>query len=176
MKKNLIENWTFDFYRGNNVSSNNRYLVLEFKQCYLPSIRKTEIISRKINLLNFFRDAEENDVSTGTYFVSLIPLLLGIVYILCWFVVFKLWRKMRLRDNQIYVCVDWFSYDFNALVIQNVCHVFPVLCDWKIYLMKNASHRHYKKVHCFFLKNEPSLASFSFIFVFSNKHYNFYNK
>ena len=150
MKKNLIENWTFDFYRGNNVSSNNRYLVLEFKQCYLPSIRKTEIISRKINLLNFFRDAEENDVSTGTYFVSLIPLLLGIVYILCWFVVFKLWRKMRLRDNQIYVCVDWFSYDFNALVIQNVCHVFPVLCDWKIYLMKNASHRHYKKVHCFF--------------------------
>ena len=26
------------------------------------------------------------------------------------------------------------------------------------------------------LKNGPSLASFSFIFVFSNKHYNFYNK
>ena len=27
-----------------------------------------------------------------------------------------------------------------------------------------------------FLKNGPSLASFSFIFVFYNNHYNFYNK
>ena len=27
-----------------------------------------------------------------------------------------------------------------------------------------------------FLENGPSMASFSFIFVFSNKHHNFYNK
>ena len=34
----------------------------------------------------------------------------------------------------------------------------------------------YQRIAKIVLKNGPSSASFSFIFVFSNKHYNFHNK
>jgi hypothetical protein len=52
------------------------------------------------------RQEEEDDVSSGTMMISLVPLILAILYIICWCFVFKLWRKVRERDNLVFVCVE----------------------------------------------------------------------
>ena len=58
-----------------------------------------------INLL-MKRQEEKDDVSSGTMMISLVPLILAILYIICWCFVFKLWRKVRDRDNLVFVCVE----------------------------------------------------------------------
>ena len=58
-----------------------------------------------INLL-MKRQEEKDDVSSGTMMISLVPLILAILYIICWCFVFKLWRKVRERDNLVFVCVE----------------------------------------------------------------------
>ena len=52
------------------------------------------------------RQDEEEDVNTGTMMITLVPLFLAVLYIICWCFVFKLWRKVRDRDNQVFVCVE----------------------------------------------------------------------
>ena len=58
-----------------------------------------------INLL-IKRHEEDNDISSGTMMISLVPLILAILYIICWCFVFKLWRKVRERENLVFVCVE----------------------------------------------------------------------
>ena len=59
-----------------------------------------------INIL-MKRQEEVNDVAAGTMMISLVPLFLAVFYTICWCFVFKLWRKVRHRDNNIvYVCVE----------------------------------------------------------------------
>ena len=52
------------------------------------------------------RKEEEGDVSSQTMMISLVPLILAVLYIICWCFVFKLWRKVRDRDNQLFICVE----------------------------------------------------------------------
>lgn len=52
------------------------------------------------------RDKLLNDVETGTYFLTVIPLLIGIIYIFCWIFIFLLWRQLKRRENQVFVCVE----------------------------------------------------------------------
>ena len=52
------------------------------------------------------RKEQEGDVSTATLMISLVPLFLAVLYIICWCMVFKLWRKVRDRDNQVFICVE----------------------------------------------------------------------
>ena len=52
------------------------------------------------------RQDEEEDVQTGTMMITLVPLFLAVLYIICWCFVFKLWRKVRDRDNQVFVCIE----------------------------------------------------------------------
>lgn len=58
-----------------------------------------------LNLL-IVRDDIQGDVHTVTYLLCLVPLLIGIFYIIFWFLVFKLWRKLRDRDNQVFACIE----------------------------------------------------------------------
>merc|ERR1712008_332796 len=52
------------------------------------------------------RKEEEGDVSSSTMMICLVPLILAVLYIVCWCFVFKLWRKVRDRDNQVFICVE----------------------------------------------------------------------
>ena len=52
------------------------------------------------------RQEEHEDVNTLNMFITLVPLLLALFYIICWWFVYKLWRKVRDRDHQVFVCIE----------------------------------------------------------------------
>ena len=58
-----------------------------------------------INLL-IKRHEEDQDVSPTTMMISLVPLFLAILYIICWCFVFKLWRRVRETENLVFYCVE----------------------------------------------------------------------
>lgn len=52
------------------------------------------------------RREENGDVSTETMMICIVPLILALLYIICWCFVFKLWRKVRIERDQVFVCVE----------------------------------------------------------------------
>ena len=52
------------------------------------------------------RDSVEHDVRNSTMLFTLIPVLMAFIYIVCWFIVLHLWKRIKKRENRVFVCVD----------------------------------------------------------------------
>ena len=58
-----------------------------------------------LNIL-IVRDDQLSDVHYTTFLLTIIPLLMCFLYLICWAFVFQLWRQFKRRENQVFVCVE----------------------------------------------------------------------
>ena len=58
-----------------------------------------------LNIL-LVRDTVQDDVLGWTFLLCVIPLLMALTYLICWLLVLKLWKQIKKRETQVFVCVD----------------------------------------------------------------------
>ena len=52
------------------------------------------------------RESVRHDIHPLTMAITVIPALMALLYMFCWTMVFALWRRIKLRQNRVFECID----------------------------------------------------------------------
>ncbi len=52
------------------------------------------------------RQSLRHDVHSTTMALAVVPFLLSLLYMVCWFIVLVLWKKIKRRHNRVFECVE----------------------------------------------------------------------